>query len=193
MKTKIDSANNGNVIMEAGDHLKNGASSKSLMSRGNMLKTANIMKKIICFFIAGIALCMSVSAQPELIYKGGVLQNGTKLTAEQVREVMSGNSEALELYNSGRSIFVTGQVISYPCAFLLGWDLGTRLGGGKGNGTLLTVGAVGTVVGLIIGLSGESKIKESVSLYNSKASNNALSYRVNFGFTQTGVGLSMRF
>ena len=143
--------------------------------------------------IASFAICASVSAQTELTYKNGVLQNGTKLNAEQVRAVMSGNNEALELYNSGRSLFVVGQVISYPCAAMLGWDLGTRLGGGNGSGTLLAVGAVGTAVGLIIGASGEKKIKNSVSLYNSKARSNLVSYQVNFGFTQTGVGLSVRF
>ena len=151
------------------------------------------MKKKIYFFIVGIMLCVSVFAQSELIYNNGVFQNGTKLKAEQVKGAMSDNSEALALYNSGRSLFVVGQVIAYPSAFLLGFDLGTRLGGGEGNGTVLAVGAVGTVVGLIIGLSGEKKIKNSVLLYNSKASNSAVPYQINFGFTQTGVGLGIRF
>jgi len=154
------------------------------------------MTRLISLFIVGIALCVSVSAQSELTYKSeafqtGIFQNETKLTANQVREVMSGNNEALEQYKSGRTLFVVGQVISYPCAAMFGWDLGTRLGGGKGNGTLLAVGGVGTVVGLIMGFSGEKKIKNSVSLYNSKTS--TVSYQVNFGFTQTGVGFNMRF
>jgi len=151
------------------------------------------MKKSIYLFIMGIALCVSVSAQTELTYRNGVLQNGVKLKAAQVREVMSGNSEALELYNSGRSLSVAGQVIAVPFAAIFGYDLGTRLGGGEGNGTLLAVGAVGTAVGLIIGLSGDKKIKNSVSLYNSKAISSSVSYQINFGFTSTGVGLSMRF
>ena len=156
------------------------------------------MKKVIFLFVAGITLCVSVSAQSELTYKSevfqsGIFQGGTKLNANQVKEVMSGNNEALGQYSSGRTLFVLGQVISYPCAAMLGWDLGTRTGGGKGNGTLLAVGAVGTVVGLIMGLSGEKRIKNSVLLYNSKVSNNTVSYQVNFGFTQTGVGLSMCF
>ena len=151
------------------------------------------MKKGMYLFIVGIALCASVYAQSELTYKNGVLQNGVKLKAEQVRKVMSGNSEALELYNSGRSLSVTGSVIAYPCAFLLGFDLGTRLGGGEGNGAVLAVGAVGTVVGLLVGSSGEKKIKNSVLLYNSKAGSNTVACRVNFGFTPTGVGLSVRF
>ena len=151
------------------------------------------MKKVFFLFLAGIAVSVSVSAQSELTYNNGVFQNGTKIKPEQVRGVMSGNSDALQQYNSGRSLFVTGQVIAYPCAFLLGFDLGTRLGGGEGNGTVLGIGAAGTIVGLIMAFSGEKKIKNSVLLYNSNASNKAVSYQVNFGFTPTGVGFSMRF
>ena len=159
---------------------------------------SNNMKKLIFSFFVSITLCISTSAQSELIYKSnffesGVFQNGTKLKPKQVREVISENSEALDLYNNGRTLLVAGCVISYPCAAMLGWDLGVRTGGGEGNGTLLAIGAVGTVVGLIMGISGEKKMKNSVQLYNSKASNNAVSYQVNFGFTQTGVGFSICF
>ena len=156
------------------------------------------MKKVMFLFLASIALCASASAQSELTYKSeafqsGIFQNETKLNAEQVRAVMSRNSEALGEYNSGRSLLITGQVIAYPCAFLLGWDTGARLGGGKGNNTLLAVSAVGTAAGLIMVIFGEKKVKKSVLLFNSKAGNSTVSYQVNFGFTQTGVGLSMRF
>ena len=156
------------------------------------------MKKELFLFFAVVSLCFTAFAQSELTYKSevfqnGIFQNGTKLKAYQVRKVMEENNEALALYNSGRPMFVMGQVIAYPCAFLLGFDLGTRLGGGEGNGTLLVIGATGTVAGLIIGLIGESKIKTSVSLYNSKANENTASCQVDFGLTPTGVGICMRF
>ena len=140
------------------------------------------MTKVMSLFIVGIALCVSVSAQSELTFKsqawsnknGGTFQNGAKLKPNQVREVMSGNSEALKSYNSGRALLITGCVIAYPCAAMLGWDLGTRTGGGEGNGTLLAVGATGTVVGIIMGFCGEGKMKKSVQLYNSKMNNNEI-------------------
>ena len=148
------------------------------------------MKKSMYLLVVGIALCVSVSAQSELTYKSevfqsGIFQNETKLNANQVKEVMSGNSEALVAYNSGRSLLIMGQVIAYPCAFLLGWETGARLGSGEGNNTLLVVSAVGTATGLIMAIFGEKKIKNSVSLYNSKANINSASYQVNFGFKET--------
>ena len=151
------------------------------------------MKKVVLVFLAGIAVSVSVSAQSELTYNKGVCQNGTKVKPVQIREIMSGNIDALQQYNSGRSLSVTGQVIAYPCAFLLGFDLGTRLGGGKGNGTVLGIGAAGTLIGLIMSSSGEKKIKKSVSLYNSNANNGSVSYQIDFGFTPTSIGFSMQF
>ena len=152
------------------------------------------MRRII-LLIAGITLCFSLSAQGELTLRGGnISQDGTRLSPEQVRAVMADNSEALAQFNRGRSLAITGQVIAYPSAFLLGWDTGTRLGGGEGNNTLLAIGAVGTAVGLGIVFLGERNIRSSVSLFNSsKANNDAISYQVNFGLTQNGIGFAVVF
>ena len=134
------------------------------------------------------------SVKTDLTFRNGgyVWQNEKKLSPEQVRLLMAGNSEALNLYNSGRSLNIAAQVIIYPSAFFVGWDLIDFLFGDS-DGTLLTVGAIGSTIGIIIGLTSDKKIKNSLLLYNSQASNNSVSYQVNFGFTQTGVGLSMRF
>lgn len=123
-----------------------------------------------------------------------VWQDGIKLTPELTRTVMLGNHEAIQQYNSGRSLYIVGQVISIPCAALLGWDLGSRIGSGgeEGDALLLGVGATGTLIGLLISFSGQNKIKTSLQLYNSKARNIG-AYKMNFGFTESGIGLSMRF
>ena len=141
---------------------------------------------------------MLISTPSELIYKNqglqsGIYQNGIRLNAKQVRGVMSGNREALKMYNSGQTLGMVGIIFSGIGGGLIGWDLGMRLGGDDGNGTVLAVGAVGIVVGLGFALIGDANVKKSVPLYNSKLNSNFVSYQINFGFTQTGVGLSMRF
>ena len=152
-----------------------------------------MFKKVSLFILAAALTVSFVQAQSELTYKGGVMQDGTRLTPVKVREVMSGNSEALKTYNSGQALGTAGIIFSGIGGGLIGWDLGTRLGGGEGNGTLLAVGAAGIGVGLVFAFIGDANVKKSVTLYNSKLSGNTLSYQVNFGFTQTGVGFSMRF
>ena len=144
--------------------------------------------------ISIIALSVNLFAQSELTYKGGsVIQNGLPLQPKQVRVLMADHTDALKSYNAGRAFTMTGRVFSYPGAFIFGYDLGTRLAGGEGDNTLLVVGATGCVVGLLIELYGMSKVKKSVSLYNSKTSNGTASYQINFGLTQTGVGFNILF
>ena len=158
------------------------------------------MKKIFLLFLASIAICANVSAQSsELSFtssmwrRGGVWQDGAIISPAQVRGVMSENNEALRLYNSGRTLYVVGLCVAMPGAVMLGWDLGTRLAGGDGNGTLLGVGAAVSVTGFIISMIGEGRMRNSVQLYNAGA-NSVASYQINFGFTQSGgIGLSMRF
>jgi len=99
---------------------------------------AELVCKIICF--AAVLTAGFAHAQSELTYKGGVLKDGTKLAPAKVREIMSGNSEALKMYNSGRALGTTGMIFGGVGGFLVGFDLETRLGGGEGNGTLLAVG-----------------------------------------------------
>ena len=152
-----------------------------------------MLKKVSLLVFVAVLMAGFAQAQSELTYKGGVIQDGTKLTPIKVREVMSGNSEALKTYNSGQALGTAGVIFAGIGGGLLGWDLGTRLGGGEGNGTLLAIGAVGTGVGLCFALIADAKVKKSVTLYNSKLSSNSVSYQINFGFTQTGVGFSMRF
>ena len=150
------------------------------------------MKRILILTaIAVLFGAVNLSAQSELTYKSGnVLQNGLELKPKQVRVLMADHNDALKSYNAGRAFTITGRVFSYPGAFLFGWDLGTRLGGGEGDDTLLIIGASGAVVGLLIELYGMSKVKKSVSLYNSKPSNNT---QISFGFTPTGIGFNVQF
>ncbi|MCL2041754.1 MAG: hypothetical protein FWG84_06925 [Bacteroidales bacterium] len=136
---------------------------------------------------------VSVSPQPPLTYNGGVWQKGTPIKPKQVRETMSGNSEALQQYNSGKSLAVAGNIIAYPCSFLLGWDLGSRLFG-KGNNVLLGVGIVGTATGILMSLAGTSQMKKSVSLYNASVMHGTTACTLNFGITGSGgVGLTLNF
>jgi len=142
-----------------------------------------------------------VSSKPPLTYDNGVWQDGTKIRPAQVREMMSENDEALQEYKHGRGAFVVGQIIAYPCAFLLGWDLGARLLGwdlgaryGKGNDVCLVIGLAGTAVGIIMALTGESQMRKSVSLYNASLMHGTTTYSLNFGITGSGgVGFTLNF
>ena len=154
------------------------------------------MTKKIFLLIISITFSIGVFAQSELNYKNGVWQNGEKIYPTKVRTLMAKSDEALGLYNSGRTLYVAGQVIAFPCAFLVGWDLGARLAGGEGSNVLLASGAVGTVIGIVMSVAGEGKMKKSVSLYNAaktEKKEQVIIQEINLGMTRSGVGIIISF
>ena len=165
--------NQVNQRVESANHFKNG---KNQMSR---------VKKAVFLFIACIAMCVSAFAQSELtyIFITGIRQDGKTLRPKQVKEIMSVNSEALKTFKTGNTITSVGAGMMVIGVAVIIW----------GDRDVTIAGAAGFGVGLITGIIGESIRKKSVTLYNSKPNANSVSYQVNFGFTQTGVGLTMRF
>ena len=150
--------------------------------------TRVIIVSLLCF-IGGEAV---FGQSNELKYQNGVWQNGGKLTSSEVRDLMSYNSDALKLYKNGKALEIAGYIVSVPSAFILGYDLGGRLTGADGNNAILVTGAIGTAAGLLIGLTGEKKIKQSVNLHNLNLKN--VSCRFDLGLTHTGgVGLTVNF
>jgi len=169
--------------------------------------------------IATVVLCMtlSVSAQRwtgiategnpdvELTYKGGNIgQDGKLLMPRQVREAMV-NKEALQQYNSGRTLSLIGTVVAIPFGGAVGAGIGLLLAANGnvndenraavniGSGILIGVGAVGIGTGFYIVSLGQKKIKNSVLLHNSNLKKD-VSWRVDFGITSTGgAGLTLRF
>ena len=177
-----------NRVMEADTISKNGASSKSRMSR---------TKKVVCLFAVCVAICISVSAQSELTYISlrGIRQDGKTLkTHKQVRAVMSGNDAALKTYNAGMVFNIVGVTTAAPAGFFLGYGLALRALDQEGSGVLLGIGAALLIPPVTFSILSSQKYKKSVQLYNQGLRSNALSYQINFGITQSGgIGVTMRF
>jgi len=134
---------------------------------------------------------------PELVFikKREILQYGEALAGpKQIRAAMSDNNKALNKYNCGQITFGVGAGIFSSGIIVLLWEvMPLGLNFIDGNYSYLIVGASGTVTGLIIMHLGNKMIPKSVKLYNSKLNVNSTSLNIDFGFTLTGIGLTMRF
>jgi len=199
--SKMLQFSNSSSVMEAETISKNGASSKSQTSRGNIFR-------MLCFALVGIAICGNVLAQSEWTYKNGrVRQDGRIIGEAQVRESLSGNSEALQQYKSGRVLYNVGGIIMLPGAFAIGGGLGylvgahaaglvddsNRSGVYTASGILIGVGLAIGATGYIISNSGAKKVKNVIDMHNSTLRRD-VSWQVNFGITPSGgVGLTMLF
>ena len=128
--------------------------------------------------------------------KGAVRQNGKYLSKYDVRTLMVNNTDALELYNSGKNLILVGDVSGY---LGLGVIIVAAIVENKGNfkeNSANMVGLVGGVALLATSMTftftGRSKIKKSVNRYNSDLKN-AESYKITFGINQNGIALALNF
>jgi len=121
-------------------------------------------------------------------FLGTVRQDGKALRPNQVREVMSTNSRALQQYNTGM-IFNT--VSSVSAGVFFGFWAYCMLANPDGSTPWIVTGCAFGVF-LPTAIVSWSIIGNSTKTYNSGLRGVA-SYQIDFGFTQTGVGLTMRF
>lgn len=143
------------------------------------------MKQITLSLLLSLFFTGSIHAQSEsLNYLNGFWLDSQKLSKDAVKEMMTKNEDALKAFNNGRTLEVVGNIIGYPSAFIFGYDLGTRLGGGTGNNSMLIAGGIGTAIGMIFGIVAESNYRNSVTLYNSGLKEQVS--QLSFGLTESG-------
>lgn len=113
----------------------------------------------------------------------------SKVSSKEFAEVVKQKENVYKVFKSGKNLATTGTVISTVGAFFVGYDLGARLGGGKGNTGMLLGGGAVAAGGIALALIGESKMKKAVRLFNGE--NTACSLQL--GASPGGVSLSFNF
>jgi hypothetical protein len=131
----------------------------------------------------------------DLSFKSGTLTYNYFVGDQSVsyavfREMLTNRNEELaNMFNAGKNLSMTGTVIGSVGAFCLGYDIGTRLAGGKGNTTLLAGGGAVMGVGLILYYVGEGKMKKALTLCKNEGNNTSLTINPNY----SGLGISFNF
>jgi len=83
------------------------------------------------------------------------------------KDVVKENPEALGLVSSARSLNTVSQVFGVAGGALLGWNLGTELGGRDAEPSIWIAGGVLAVTGMTLDIMAHSKLKKTVTIYNS--------------------------
>ena len=83
-----------------------------------------------------------------------------------LKGVVEENQKALGLVNSARSLNIISQVFGGAGGALLGWNLGTELGGREAEPSLWVAGGVLLVTGLTMDIVGNSRVHKAAKVYN---------------------------
>lgn len=162
----------------------------------NLIKMKN---KILILVIVIASTCM-VNAQKidaEKVFGGyKYTQNNELISIGDLVSIMENNTKALEILKKGRTNRSLSGVLGFAGGALIGWPIGTSIGGGDANWTLAGIGAGLVVVAIPISSSSNKKINQAVEMYNASlngTSNNNFKPEFKIIANTSGVGLSMNF
>ncbi|MFC5284602.1 hypothetical protein [Pedobacter alpinus] len=122
-------------------------------------------------------------------------QNGKPLTPKQLLNITEANPEAYQQMQIAKRNYAPATIFGSIGGFLVGYPLGSAIGGGKPNWTLAGIGA--GLIGLSIPFSSAytKHTKNAVETYNNGLQKTGFKPKVNFniGIAGNGVGLKMVF
>lgn len=122
-------------------------------------------------------------------------QGGNRLTLNQLASTMKPDEQAYKEIKSAKSVYITTMIFSYAGGFMVGYPLGTALGGGDPNWALAGIGAGLIVVAISLNHSFNKKAKQAVDTYNSGIGESSFwdKSELKLSMTGNGIGLTLRF
>lgn len=158
--------------------------------------STKVVLSMVCLF----CLIISCTAQKIDVEKafGGYkfTQNGELLKMNQLADKVSGNFESRKLMRSAKSKIGISSVLSGIGGFLIGWPIGTAIGGGEPNWIMAAGGVVLAGIGFPIGSKGYKQVREAVRLHNKSLENpSGATFKPQFEIAASPnrVGLLIRF
>ncbi|MBV2246387.1 MAG: hypothetical protein KUL83_04430 [Lentimicrobium sp.] len=157
------------------------------------------MKKIIFIIIAlvvsmtyafGQSVSDSISARKVF---GGYrfYQGDQRLNFYQLENIMKQDELAYQQIVAAKSTNSVSTVIGGIGGFMVGWTIGTAIGGGDPNWILAGMGAGLIVISIPITNSTIKKTKQAVDTYNAGLQASSLVNKWDFKFSMTGNGIGV--
>ncbi len=149
------------------------------------------------FAFAAMTFCNAQKIEMTKIFGGyKFTQDGTPLNRRDLVKTMQPNQEAFDLIKKSQSNNTLASIFSFVGGGLIGWPIGTAIGGGEPNWTLAGVGAGLIVISIPISSNAGKKAKQAVELYNSSLSQTSYNEnkpKLKLVANGHGIGISMNF
>jgi hypothetical protein len=161
------------------------------------------MIKKALFFVIGLILCVSIFSQDQndtiqttKVFGGYKFEkNGQVLTLQNMLDLMKDNPDAYSYLEKAKASAGFANVLGFAGGFMIGWPLGTAIGGGNPNWTLAVVGCGLIIVTIPISRSANKNTIIAVDKFNK--SRKGLTYNnqydIRLGLSQNGLGFKIRF
>lgn len=157
------------------------------------------MTRRISLVLVGILFSLQVFSQSaDITYEktfGGLkfYQLGQVLKPKQMLNKMSGNQVAYDYMKKAKTNYDVAQVIGGIGGFMVGWPIGTAIGGGEPNWTMAAIGGGIVLLGLPLNSAFNKNAKKAVRSYNNEGDTSSRKINLGFAVDKYGVGVVLRF
>lgn len=124
------------------------------------------------------------------------LRDGQTHNLKDLPSLVASNPEAVKYADKARTDNTFAMIFSCAGGFMIGWTLGTYMGGGEPEWSFLAVGAGSLTVGMIFNSCTKKNARKAVEIYNggvNMPTSNHIQSEIGVGLTGNGMGLSLRF
>lgn len=159
------------------------------------------MKKkllLLALFVMGLSCAFGQTEADSISIKkvfGGFqyFKQGVPLTMNQLRASLQSNEQAQAQIKSAQSSYILTMVFSYAGGFMVGYPIGTALGGGDPNWTIAAIGVGLIAVAIPVSQKMNQKTQQAVNIYNDglKATTSRTQMELKLKVTGNGIGLCL--
>lgn len=158
------------------------------------------MKKTILtltIVLSALTFCNAQKIEIEKVFGGyKYSQNGNFMTMRDLVKTMASNQQAFQLIKKAQSSNTLASIIGSLGGGLVGFPIGTAIGGGDANWTLAGIGAGLVAISIPISSKANKNAKSAVELYNTSlnsTSYNEFKPKFKISANGTGIGLCITF
>jgi hypothetical protein len=162
-----------------------------------------MMKKKLLFTVL-VTICISYSfgqtptdtISIQKVFGGYQYYQGyNRLGFSQMINLMQSNEQASNEIRAAQKNSSIASITGYVGGFMLGWPLGTAIGGGRPNWAMAGVGAGILAVGITLNQKSNKQTTNAIRIYNESITSESFlnNVQIDYLFTLNGVGFRMRF
>ncbi len=152
---------------------------------------------ILAFFISISSFCQTNVDSIHIVKKGleySCFADGFQLKPDNMKFIMRNNSESLNYLKKVQTSSIISFGMGYLGGALIGWPIGTAIGGGEPNWIIALVGCGVVAATIPIVNSSNRNLKKAVDCYNRGVPfADKPDIDVSLGLNSNGLGLSLRF
>jgi hypothetical protein len=121
--------------------------------------------------------------------------NGQIVSPKAMLKIMEQNEEALIYMKKAKTNSDISMVLGFSGGFLIGWPIGTAIGGGDPNWLLAGIGAGILIIGIPVAKAATTNALKAVEIYNSSQQSSYFhnGVKLYLGLADHGLGLKLYF